>query len=133
MSNKSPATPPLWRVGQCIYCGTSQGKLSDEHLVPYGLNGPWVLRQASCAVCANSTSRFEMDVLRGLFPSARAAFGMKTRRTHPGTFKGRHHARWRDPNAHWWDCSRDDTATVFGEHFLDAAPQHAVKPRRFGG
>jgi hypothetical protein len=66
-------------VGQCIYCGTKAGPLTDEHIVPFGLNGPWVLRQASCQECANITSRFEMDVQRRALIAARTALGLPTR------------------------------------------------------
>jgi hypothetical protein len=86
MNNMGSTMQTSWHVGQCIYCGTSEGKLSDEHIIPYGLNGDFVLRKASCAACATITSRFERDVLRNLFPAARAALGYKTRRKHPETF-----------------------------------------------
>lgn len=68
-----------WTIGRCIYCG-STGNLSDEHIIPYGLGGRWVLRKASCKECADITSRFELNVLRNLWGPARAAFGLPTRR-----------------------------------------------------
>ena len=51
-------------VGQCIYCGTKEGKLTDEHIIPKGLNGPFLLKKASCLECNRITSDFERDVLR---------------------------------------------------------------------
>jgi len=67
-------------VGRCIYCGTSSGCLSDEHIIAYGLNGTAELPQASCADCAETTSRIEQDFLRGPAWPMRAAFGFQTRR-----------------------------------------------------
>jgi len=37
----------LRRIGKCIYCGSTEA-LSDEHIIPLGLNGAWILEQASC-------------------------------------------------------------------------------------
>ena len=67
------------RVGECIYCGATSG-LSTEHAVPYALNGPWTLLEASCAACRDVTHRFERDTLHGLFPAIRAVFRLQTRR-----------------------------------------------------
>ena len=67
------------RVGEYIYCGATSG-LSTEHAVPYALNGPWTLLEASCADCRDVTHRFERDTLHGLFPAIRAVFRLQTRR-----------------------------------------------------
>lgn len=66
-------------VGQCIYCGATQD-LRDEHVVPYGLNGRWILRDATCKLCADITSLFELEVLRKALLAPRAVLGFKTRR-----------------------------------------------------
>lgn len=66
-------------IGQCIYCGSSSG-LSDEHVVPYGLAGPWKLKKASCQNCSSITSAFERDILRGQFSLGRSALGLPSRR-----------------------------------------------------
>ena len=67
-------------IGEYIYCGQREGVLSDEHSIPFGLNGPWVLRHASCDSCAKITSRFERDVMRSLWPDVRNVLAMKSRR-----------------------------------------------------
>lgn len=67
-------------IGECIYCGATGNELQKEHAVPYGLNGPWTLRHASCSQCADTTHRFERDTLRGLHRQVRAALAMQTRR-----------------------------------------------------
>jgi len=68
------------RIGQCIYCGTSEGKLSEEHITPYGLSGRLTLLDASCQRCARITSGLENTILRNMFFAARAALGTLTRR-----------------------------------------------------
>lgn len=67
-------------VNKCIYCQTTEEPLQDEHVVPYGLNGPWVLRKASCRRCAVITSTFERAVLKGSLLEFRSARALKTRR-----------------------------------------------------
>ncbi|HEY6333960.1 MAG TPA: hypothetical protein VI756_31880 [Blastocatellia bacterium] len=66
-------------VGRCIYCGEVDGRLSEEHVTPFGLSGALVLLHASCQKCADITSRLEGGVLSRWF-AARAALGTKTRR-----------------------------------------------------
>jgi hypothetical protein len=69
-------------VGACIYCGnTTTSKLSDEHIVPYALNGNWILQKATCEKCAYVTGQLiEQRVLRGELRHLRAALGFQTRR-----------------------------------------------------
>jgi hypothetical protein len=62
----------------CIYCG-SRSELSDEHVIPYGLEGEYVLRNASCQDCAKITSKFEDSVLRRTLLPARTALKLRTR------------------------------------------------------
>ncbi|WP_440950329.1 HNH endonuclease [Methanosphaerula subterraneus] len=71
--------PRYTKIGKCIYCGTEQGKLTNEHIVPLGLGGTVVLKSASCLACAKITSQFERDILRGPFLNPRLAVGMPTR------------------------------------------------------
>jgi hypothetical protein len=63
----------------CIYCGKRKD-LQDEHVIPYGLEGDYVLRQASCSDCGAMTSRFELAVLRHLLLPARTSLEIRTRR-----------------------------------------------------
>lgn len=74
-------------VKQCIYCHTKEGKLSEEHIVPYGLNGVHTLLNASCKKCADITSRIEGKVLRESFISARQGLN----------FRSRHQKAWNLP------------------------------------
>lgn len=67
-------------IGECIYCGKRDRPLFTEHAVPYGLNGPWTLRRASCETCARITTRFERDVMRHLWPDVRNVLAMQSRR-----------------------------------------------------
>jgi hypothetical protein len=67
-------------VGRCIYCHTDRQQLKIEHIIPYGLNGPWKLREASCERCEKITSRFERDVLKTTFDMVRIAIDFPSRR-----------------------------------------------------
>lgn len=68
------------RVDRCIYCGTSDGPLGTEHIVPYGLAGEWLLDRASCTPCSAVTSKAELDVLRNMLGSARITLRFPSRR-----------------------------------------------------
>lgn len=64
-------------IGRCIYCGSADN-LSKEHIVPYGLNGQWLLLKASCQSCQNITSVFEGNALRKQFLLARSVLKLPT-------------------------------------------------------
>jgi len=70
----------LGKIGKCIYCGKIDKSLRKEHIVPYGLNGPWELLEASCDKCAKITSLFEKDVLKKSLIVPRVALNLPTRR-----------------------------------------------------
>jgi hypothetical protein len=71
---------PPRRIGKCIYCHTTEGKLSDEHITPFALNGDRILLEASCKACADITSAFETTILNRTLFAARAALRTRTRR-----------------------------------------------------
>ena len=71
----SPAPLNAKKIGECIYCGTRDATLGTEHAVPYGLNGPWTLLNASCDMCAKITHRLERDTMRCLWPDIRNVLG----------------------------------------------------------
>ncbi len=66
-------------VGQCIYCGTKDD-LTDEHTVPYALNGAIKLKKGSCKSCAKITSAIEGNFTRNTLDVARAVMQYNTRR-----------------------------------------------------
>lgn len=68
------------RIGKCIYCGTTEGSLSEEHITPYGLSGMLVLLEASCERHSKITSALERRILKDMLFAARAALGTRTRR-----------------------------------------------------
>jgi hypothetical protein len=72
-------------VGTCIYCGNQKPPLSDEHVIPYGLDGDDVLPDASCKVCAGITSKVERHCLQKLFMPARFHLRQRSRRGLPNT------------------------------------------------
>lgn len=65
-------------VGKCVYCGKKKN-LSDEHIIPFCLNGKLILPKASCPVCADITSAFEGKVAQ-MLASFRQTENIKTRR-----------------------------------------------------
>ena len=50
----------------CIYCGKKQD-LSREHIIPLGLDGGFILPEATCQQCRDITGKFEQHCLRDLF------------------------------------------------------------------
>lgn len=67
-------------VGYCIYCGKKAGKLTREHIIPFGLGGTWVLPKASCQMCATITSNVERFCLRPMLGQFRIHMKLPTRR-----------------------------------------------------
>jgi len=72
--------------GRCIYCGDPNAD-TDEHIIPRGLNGLVVWKDASCKRCAAITSRFEGDVLGGFLKKPRTALNMKSYRKKAKTIR----------------------------------------------
>ncbi|MCH7501108.1 MAG: hypothetical protein IH886_14080 [Nitrospinae bacterium] len=66
--------------GICIYCGKAGVRLTDEHIVPMSIGGKHVIKEASCHNCAKVTSKFERDVMRGLWGDARTSYDAPSRR-----------------------------------------------------
>ncbi|MBI5196439.1 MAG: hypothetical protein HZA10_08965 [Nitrospirae bacterium] len=64
----------------CVYCGSSERPLSDEHIIPLSLHGWEVLQKASCNSCADITKKFEQRVARNMYWPYRAKYNFPTRR-----------------------------------------------------
>lgn len=76
-------------VGSCIYCGAVDD-LSDEHIIPFGMGGRWVLPASSCLGCAAITSAFERRLLQSgaWWPLRRALeIGSRRPRRQPNAFQ----------------------------------------------
>jgi hypothetical protein len=54
--------------------------LTDEHIIPFGLGGRWVLPGASCKRCAAITGSFEGTVQRTMLGPLRLFYSLPTRR-----------------------------------------------------
>ena len=67
-------------VGRCIYCGATSGQFSDEHIIPFALNGALILPKASCDACARITHVYERTVARGIFGHFRMRYKVQSRR-----------------------------------------------------
>ena len=87
-------------IGKCIYCGTADGKLSREHVIPHGLWGDLVLGRASCARCARITSAIEHRIERVSMLAFRTVLGAPTydKKARPTSFPGRvrRDGEWRE-------------------------------------
>jgi hypothetical protein len=64
-------------VGRCIYCGSADPPLTDEHIIPEGLGGRELLYEASCKRCEKITGNFEQKVMRDSAWALRRALGMR--------------------------------------------------------
>jgi hypothetical protein len=62
----------------CIYC--SSKATSDEHIIPLGLGGRWVLPNSSCADCAKKTGASERTCQRTMLGHFRMYYDLPTRR-----------------------------------------------------
>ena len=67
-------------VGQCIYCGRANERLTDEHPIPVFLGGLDVLPAASCEACAKITCTYEGVTARTTLGNMRMRLGFPTRR-----------------------------------------------------
>lgn len=68
--------PPAKR---CIYCGSGAG-LSDEHIIPFGIGGRWILPRSSCGSCSRITGAFEGVCQRTILGPLRMYYDLPTRR-----------------------------------------------------
>ena len=62
-------TPPkrYETIGVCIFCN-EPGKLTKEHLIPFGLAGNSLyMTKATCETCQKATHKFETDCLRHMW------------------------------------------------------------------
>lgn len=66
-------------IGYCIYCGSTD-RLSDEHIIPFGLGGRLVLPQSSCSSCSSKTSKLERTCQRTMYGPLRLLYGLPSRR-----------------------------------------------------
>ena len=66
-------------VSCCIYCGKADVKLSNEHIIMYGLGGKEVLPKASCSNCARLTSQVEQFIAREMWGPFRVLTSIQSR------------------------------------------------------
>lgn len=55
VSHSMAPKPPYPSPRNCIYCGLTDVK-SEEHIVPFVLNGSWVIEKAACDDCRTRTN-----------------------------------------------------------------------------
>jgi hypothetical protein len=72
----APKTYPP--VGRCVYCRSTDGPLSREHIIARGLGGRLVLPEASCETCREITSKIERTCLRAILGNVRVHLAYPT-------------------------------------------------------
>jgi hypothetical protein len=77
-------------VGRCIYCGTEDGPLHEEHVIPEALGARLTLPSASCDACQTKILAYEGNILGSLLRPARRHMRIRSKRrkrpqnqTHP--------------------------------------------------
>lgn len=63
--------------GPCIYCGAAGVDLRNEHVLPQGLGGNYVLLNSSCSDCEQATSRVERFISQRMWDVLRKRAGVK--------------------------------------------------------
>ena len=69
----------FFEIGRCIYCDTTTGPLTDEHVVPLALGGKMVLKKSVCEPCRVITSRCESNPIQDNWVQLRAALNFPSR------------------------------------------------------
>jgi hypothetical protein len=77
---------PYPSLGRCIYCleQFSPGELKEEHIVPFALNGTWIMKGANCEPCRALTSEgYEAQALQTtyLLPRLMLEFQRRKKKT----------------------------------------------------
>jgi HNH endonuclease len=131
-------------IGCCIYCGSTEPPLTDEHIIPQGLGGREFLRDASCESCRVKTGKFEEVVQRGMVWALRRTLGMRGKRRPPSHIPA---AGWRDGKPYAEVTMHDKIAVkgalpvfsrppglLVGQTYLDDAPLQtgSMTPARSG-
>jgi len=66
-------------LNQCMYCGNVDLPLTDEHILPRGLNGRLILRKSCCATCQQMIGAVETSVLKsGWLSDPRLVMGLRS-------------------------------------------------------
>lgn len=79
------APPPYEPARECIYCGAkeyasgSHRKLAEEHIIPMGIGGTFILPEASCQRCERITGRIESIALNNHLVGPRRHLGLRGR------------------------------------------------------
>jgi HNH endonuclease len=87
--------------GRCVFClqTFAQEDLTDEHIIPYSLNGRLVIRKGSCVPCAQrSNQEYENPTLQSALLAARSIMELNRRKKKdikrmPKLWPGDHAAR----------------------------------------
>jgi hypothetical protein len=70
-------------VDRCIYCGTTEGELTKEHIIGKALNGTLTLARSSCEPCRKITHAIETFCFDGHMKGFRVREGFRTSKLPP--------------------------------------------------
>lgn len=66
-------------LGKCLYCGEDKLSLTDEHVMPRGLNGELLFPKSSCKKCQDMISDIETPILKsGWLSDPRLVMGLRS-------------------------------------------------------
>lgn len=107
-------------LGKCIYClmPASQGRLTDEHIIPDGLYGDLVLTEASCDACANAIKIYEAPIILMNFGQVRTFNNIRS--------KKRRGAKKKSTPKFWESRPRDNGEGPIQYHHVDDDMWHWV-------
>ena len=84
IGNNDPEKRYIFTPSQCIYCNPHDdfehgNKRTEEHILPRGIGGTLLLRNAVCSICKELTHGYENRALDKLFVSLKKHADVKTR------------------------------------------------------
>ncbi len=64
-------------LGQCVYCGSREPPLTDEHVIPKGLGGTDMLEAATCEDCRLQIGKYETPAINSMTWLLRVALDVR--------------------------------------------------------
>jgi HNH endonuclease len=71
-------------VNMCVFCGSTSGPLTDEHIIPEALGADAFVKKATCKKCQDLTSRVESQTIDHIFFHVRKQLSLAGKNTRSG-------------------------------------------------
>jgi hypothetical protein len=68
---------PFDEANRCIFCNSSNGPFTDEHIIPEALGVDAFIQKATCTSCQRITSAVESQIIDNMFFHVRKHLGLK--------------------------------------------------------